>query len=267
MKQLLLACFYLLTTGLAAQGPITGFLPGAGNWDFALGYGREHFNDYLFGKEKRNNPLTTYSYNIFLEHGLPGGHSSLVLSVPYVRIDDVNQGLQDGSIFWKYRNEYTERSRSATSVLTAFGLTFPLSAYPLGTDNPIGARATVFQGKIVFQHQHYAGWFVQAQTGFDFRVIPDTQSSIPVLLRAGYGTPFAFVEGWVEYFKTFTNEADQNVAAGNGSDWVRVGGTLYVPVYGGVGVAVNTATILSGRNIGLSQRWGLSVVYQLRRDR
>ena len=260
--------FLFFNTLLMAQGPISGFMLEAGTHDFAISYAYESFEEYIFGEEKRSQSLETVSYNLFYEHGL-SSKSALVLSVPYLEIDETNRGLQDGSLFFKYRHKYQEKDKGDFSLISAWGLTTPLSNYPKDTDTPIGVGAPTLGGRLVAQYNFNSGLFLHAQSGLDFRLLDVPQVSVPILLRAGYGAKHYFVEGWVEWFNTLENGVDQNVTGGSGSDWLRIGGTLYVPVPGiqGLGVVGNFAQIVNGKNIGLSSRYGAGLVYRLKRKR
>lgn len=39
-----------------------------------------------------------------------------------------------------------------------------------------------------------------------------------------------YVEAWVAWFHTFNPGADVRISGGQGADWLRAGGTLYVPL-------------------------------------
>ncbi len=259
----LLHCVLLLAlVPLSAQGPISGFMPFAGQTDLALSYSGERFDTYLFGREKQDISLQTRSYNLFLEHGL-SRRSALVLTIPYLSIDDENKGLQDGSIHLKYRNYHDVSSLGELSLITGIGLSFPLSQYPTDTQNPIGQRATTFSGRFLAQYKFNSGLFVHLQSGLDFRLIPEAQSAIPFLFRMGYGAPWFYVDGWLEYFHTFNNGIDSSIGAGSGSRWLRTGGTFFVPVTPYFGLFIGGALVLSGQNIGLIRRWNIGGVLKL----
>ena len=247
---------------LFAQGMISGFMNAKGTMDIALGYGDESFDDYLFGAEKRRQPLRTQSTNLFVEYSM-SDHGALVVNLPYHYINEDVQGLQDGSIFVKVRNNRRQFEKGRLSTITAVGLTVPLSAYATNIDTPLGYGAMQFQGRLLLQYNTNYGFFFHLQSGADFRFLTPLQTSIPVLARAGFGSTYFFVEGWVEWYKTLNSGVDQQVTGGSGSDWTRLGATLYVPVYSGLGVAGNAAYIVGGRNIGLSARYGVSLVYRL----
>lgn len=259
----LLCClFMLLAFAVSAQGPISGFMPGRGVTIVAPAYSTEHFNDYLFGKEKMASPLRTNAYSLYLEHGFSDTFA-LVVNIPYLKIDDINRGLQDGGIFIKYRNQRQQYKSGNLSAITALGLSFPLSAYPTQTAHPIGAGAISFQGRFLMQYNFQSGAFLQAQSGLEFRLLEVIQVAMPVLVRFGYGSKWYFAEGWVEWYNTFGNGIDSNTSGGAGSDWLRVGATLYFPVVKNFGVFVGGARVLTGRNIGLSNRLNVGAVYRL----
>ncbi|MCO6491606.1 MAG: hypothetical protein J5I98_24535 [Phaeodactylibacter sp.] len=247
-----------------AQGPISGFMPGRGVTDIALGYSTESFSRYMFGDEERGARLTTESMNLFVEHGFTDT-LSLVANIPYLWIDEENRGLQDGGFFIKYRNQHKQYPTGYLNLITSFGLSFPLSGYPRDTDTPIGLRALNFQARFQGQYVSNFGLFFQLQSGVDFQFLEELLPAVPILFRTGFGARRYFVETWIESYNTINSGADTQVSGGSGSQWLRIGGTLYVPVIAGIGLVFGGARILSGRNIGLSTRWNTGVVYRWER--
>lgn len=260
--------FVLLFTGVGsaptqAQGPISGFMPGRKVMDVAVSYSSESYSTYLFGEEKTTLANTIQSYSLFIERGISDSFS-LVLSLPYLWIDEENRGLQDANLFIKYRNEHKSFSKGELSFITAVGLSFPASAYPNQTETPIGERATVFQGRFLAQYKFHMGLFLHVQSGINFRLIPTAQSSIPVLFRMGFGGRRFYVDGWLEYLSTFNAGVDDQIFGGAGSKWVKIGGTLYYPITPLFGAFVGASQTLSGKNIGLASRWNTGMVYKFR---
>lgn len=260
-KALLVVNLILCPLLMEAQGMISGFMNAKGTLDIAPGYGYEHFDEYLFGEERRERPLTTRSYNLFAEYSMTD-HGSLVLNIPYLHITEEVNGVQDGSLFIKVRNGLRKFSSGRLNTITAVGLTVPLSAYPTNVETPLGYGAVQFQGRLVLQYNTDYGFFFHLQSGADFRFLSPLQTSVPILARAGFGSTYYFVEGWVEWYNTLNNAVDQQITGGAGSDWTRLGATLYIPIYQGIGLAGNLAYIVGGRNIGLSSRYGFSLVYR-----
>jgi hypothetical protein len=233
-----------------------------GSHDFALTIATESFDEYIFGEETQTQSLQTTSYSLFYEHAA-SKKASIVLSIPYLEIDEVNRGLQDGNLFIKYRHEQKASKTGEWSVFSAWGLTAPLSNYPKDTDNPIGVGALGLNARLLAQHNFNSGLFIQLQSGLDFRLLDVPQTSIPILFRTGFGAQHYFIEGWVEWYNTLDNGVDQSITGGSGSDWIRLGGTLYIPIVDSLGIVGNYARILDGKNIGLSNRYGAGIVYRL----
>ena len=257
--------FLLLNASLLAQGPVTGFMPGKKSWDFALSYGQEQHSNYLFGDEKTPLENQNQSLSLFIERGFSDSFS-LVLSVPYVSIDEVNQGLQDGNLFLKYRNREKIYDRGRLSLISAIGASFPLSRYPNDTETPIGERAVSVQGRFLVQYDFNFGLFLHLQSGVNFRIIPTAQSSVPVLLRIGFGTRHLYIDGWLEVLNTINAGVDTAVFGGSGSNWTKIGGTLYYALTPKIGLFLNASQTLGGKNIGLSSRWATGVVFKIRKN-
>ena len=262
MRSILTSLFFLALPLLAgAQGMINGFMNSKGTLDIAAGYGYEHFDRYLFGDDPSGRELTTVSYNLFAEYSM-SDHGAVVVNIPYFYINESINGVQDGSLFFKIRNGLREFTSGRLNTITAVGITTPLSAYPTTVETPIGYGAVQFQGRLALQYNTNYGFFFHLQSGADFRFLSPLQTSIPVLARAGFGSSYYFIEGWVEWYNTLNNAVDQQITGGAGSDWTRLGGTVYVPLFKGIGIAGNLAFIVDGRNIGLSRRYGFSLVYR-----
>jgi hypothetical protein len=176
----------------------------------------------------------------------------------------LNKGWQDASLWLKYRNERTEHPLGFHNLITAVGLSFPLSSYP--NDNPaaIGRRAATFHGRFLWQYEARYGWFEHVQSGLDFQFSPVAQAALPILVRGGIGTARYYVDAWVEHYQSLNSNADNgNLAAGTGSTWTRMGGTFYVPITPYFGAFLGGAYILGGQNIGKATRWNAGGVFRL----
>lgn len=249
---------------LAAQGPISGFLPGEKTTDFAINYGVETYDHYFFGRDKQEVSNTIRSLSLFIEHGF-SKRASLIFTAPYIWIDEENEGLQDGIIALKYRNKRKDYNDGNLNLITSIGLSVPISGYDSMTDNPIGNRAFTFQGRFLMQYNFNLGLFIHLQSGLDFQLAPVSRAAWPMQFRMGFGTKYYYVDGWVEYFRSFSSGTDVQVSGGSGSDWLRMGGTIYIPVYAGIGVFGSIAYLPTGRNIGQSTRLNTGIVYKLKR--
>lgn len=263
----LLPCFFLLVTwaSLAAQGPISGFRTPKGEVAIALSYSTDNYDTYLLPDGEEDRLVEATSYSLFIEAGT-GDRTSLVFTLPYISTDDANSSLQDASLWLKYANQAQRKGRVQHNIFTAIGLTVPVGDYPVDNQNAIGQQATVFQGRLVYQLQHDLGWFVSAVSGIDFQFAPESRGSWPLLLRAGYGGPYFYVEGWFEIIRSLEGGvAGQTAVAGTGSSWNRVGATLYVPITNWFGASAGGAWITGGEFIGASDRLNLGIIFNLGR--
>ncbi|MEL7118764.1 MAG: hypothetical protein AAFO07_04965 [Bacteroidota bacterium] len=262
MKKLIAAAFsFFFVLSVFAQGPITGFTPGKNHLDFAIGYSYEAFDEYFFGDQLQMASNINRSINIFGEYGI-NDSLSIVVNLPYVWIDNVNRGLQDGSFFLKFRNQKKSTALGELSIFTAVGATLPLSSYPTNTDNPIGVRATTFQARLTGQLMTEWGLFFHIQSGIDVRVSPNNLTSVPVLFRLGQGGKKWYWEAWMEVFHTFNSGTDIQLTGGTGSNWLRAGGTLYYGITNNSGLLVGYTRVINGRNIGKSNRVNAGAVYK-----
>ncbi len=255
----------LINCSLWGQGPISGFLSGKGKLDIALGYSIDRFDRYLGQDGEESFDLETSSYNIFLEYGLDS-NMALVVTAPWMQINDREQGWQDANVWLKYRNQKRTGLTASNSFFTAVGVSFPIGNYTTGERTSLGRRATIFQGRLVWQLDHFDGWFLHAQSGIDFQLAPIATAVWPVVLRTGFGSPYFYVEAWFESVKSLNEAFDNTLTVGAGSSWNRIGGTLYFPIQSWIGIFGGTALILDGTNIGKSTRWNLGTVIKFGKD-
>ena len=214
-------------------------------------YAFDYYNEYAFGEELRPIETKTNSMNLFVEHNFSDS-LSVVFTAPYMWLDSSDSGFQDANLFVKYLNQKTAYRQGVLSFISSAGLSFPLRSYDLEVARPIGERATILKGRLVAQYQFYSGFFIHLQSGIDFEVKPQSQGAIPVLLRFGFGSAVIYGEAWVEYYKTFNSASDTQVFGGNGSDWLKIGGSVYIPMSKKVGINIGSSYFLQGKNIGLS---------------
>lgn len=248
---------------LAAQGPVSGFPTPKGEVAIALSYGTESYDTYLNPEGNEDRDLTAISYNLFIEAGT-GDQTSIILSLPYVETNAQNSSLQDASLWIKYQNVDSRQGRGRHWLFTAIGATFPIGDYPVDGPFAIGQQAFTMQGRLVYQYQHDDGWFLSANSGIDFQLSPDSRAVWPVLLRTGFGGPWFYIEGWLEFVTALDGgQAERTALAGSGSSWTRTGTTFFVPVQPWVGLFVGGAWILGGEFIGQSSRLNAGVVFKL----
>ncbi len=256
-----LSCLFVSVMAFG-QGPITAFFNAKGSLDLAVSYGRESYQRYRLGREFIDRPTLISSWSIFSEYSLSNG-SSLVVTLPYLQVDGGNQGWQDAQLFLKLRTRQTFSDSGQNTRAVALGLSFPVAAYETTSVGALGQQALRFQARFLRQYQADSGFFMQFKSGLDFQLAPEAQFAIPVLGRLGYGGSWFFAEGWLEWYESFSEGNTQQATGGTGADWWRLGGSIHLPIRGGLGGGLQGAYILAGRNIGLSTRWGIYLLYRL----
>ena len=246
-------CFAYSSYG---QGPFDGFFKGKGNADIALTYSHEHYDTYYFGREKQDLPVTVQSLNLFATGGI-NADTDWVVSLPYMWIDSTNRSIQDAIVAVKYRNKSIRKTRGFLDLITAVGVSFPAGTYEAG---PLGLRAVSFQPRFMVQYKDDLGFFINAQTGLDFRMVPSSQFAIPFITRLGFAGRKIYFDVWFDYFSTIEPGVDTQIGAGEGAVWAKIGGTIYTPIGKHFGAFVGMAQFLTGRNIGRATRFNVGIV-------
>jgi len=269
-KSFLITCFgFFYASLLVAQGPFDGWMKGTNQTDLALSFNRETYSNYVFGDDVRAEENEIQSASIFIEHGF-SDTLDLVVTIPYLRTPtcanctDYNQGVQDAIVAVKYRFSKIKKNNGYLKYFTAVGLSFPASNYSDTLERPIGARNTSLLARYYVQKDYNNGLFLQFQLGVDVRFIPSALTSAPVIAKFGYAGQKIFLEAWGEFFYTFNSGIDTQISGGEGSQWLKLGATIYYPVKPNFGVYVKAAFIPTGENIGLSNTFGVGAAYRLK---
>ena len=147
--------------------------------------------------------------------------------------------------------------------MMSFSMSFPLSDYPTDVMSPIGQKALILQPRYIYQYNAKGGFFIMGQTGLDFRMIPDAQFGIPVVLKAGYAGQYIYLDVWSDWMSTLNSGIDDGLNAGNGSTWWKMGLSAFVPISDHWGVVLASGKYFSGRNIGLAWHLKGAIVYRI----
>jgi|GEM_PF-823774 hypothetical protein len=255
-----------LVVELAAQGPISGFMPARRQLALAWGQGAEQFDAYYneLGEAREESAEISF-HQLFAEYGFSDSFS-IVATLPYLAVADGQRGWQDISVWLKFRNVHQERSSGVRrNLITAAGISTPISNYLAGgIQGAIGRRATVFHGRVAWQQNYTSGWFIHGQAGLDFQFVPTAQLAFPFLARAGRGGRWTYFDVWLERNISLETVAEPTaVTASTGSSWTRAGGTLFGHITPWLGLNVGAAYIFKGVNIGQSLRWNIGAVVNL----
>ena len=258
-------------------------MKGKGNLVTALGYSYESYDTYYVGENSTKNPnlgtITTKSIGLFLAGGVTD-YLDVIASVPYISakasqgfMSDQND-VQDISLFVKGRFlNRTFENNSNLSLSAAGGISTPLSDYIADSPVSIGSQSTQFDGRLIAQYRTSKGIFVAAQTGYIKRgnvhidrglevIVPDAQDYI---LRTGGSYKKWYADAWFQHqnSRNGTNIGPGVPFPGNEIDFTRIGFTLYrsIPKFENFGIAIGGGFTLSGKNIGRSDRFSASLVY------
>ncbi len=276
------------TDGLC-QGPIDGYMKGAGELDVALGLSSTGASTFVGGGgEAVRLGFRAQLVGLFGAYGI-SERINVVASVPYV-ITDATSGLQDGALFakglfWRKPFRKGERQVGSLDVIGALGVQIPLSDYEVVANGAIGQRAKVVQPRLLAQWNG-TGYFVSALAGYNYRFdgldegrLAQIQLTRPgyrpeqphdnvnVLVRAGYPGHRLYLDAWVEFQRTlgggnFTADVEE-LAQAYDVDYQQAGGTVYYSETAHWGFAASGARVLGGRNTSAFWRLTATVVYKL----
>lgn len=255
----LLFCF-LNVTNISAQGAFDGYIKPTGNTDLVISYTYETYDTYKFGTEAQAINNTTYTGALFMAMGLKGNRN-LILSIPYVSLNQEQAGLQDAILGVKKLAKREVKGDWTVSRIGAAGISFPVSNYSTSVPNPIGQKAVSVQPRGIVQFDHKTGGFFMAQAGADLRFFPDFQVGTALISKVGFAASKIYFDLWVDYFHTFEQGVDLSVGAGQGSSWLKAGFNLYAPMGKGFGLIAGGGNYFYGRNIGLAWHLKGGVVY------
>lgn len=272
-----------MTTKVAAQGLLDGFMKGKGNLVTALSYSNESYDTYYVGEKKTQNPnlgtIKTNSLGIFMAGGVTD-YLDLIVSAPYVSVK-ANQGFisdqdnfQDISFFIKGMFLSTSFEDYGTlSLMAAGGISTPLSDYIADSPVSIGNQSTQLDGRLIAQYTSTKGLFLATQIGYIKRgnvaIDRGMEVSVPdawdYILRGGGSYKKWYTDAWLQHqnSRNGTNIGPGVPFPSNEVDFTRIGFTIYhpIPTMENFGIAVGGGFTISGRNIGKSNRFSASLVY------
>lgn len=271
------------TTSLAAQGLLDGFMRGKGNLVTALSYSNESYDTYYVGRNNTKNPnlgtIKTNSLGLFIAGGVTN-YLDIIVSAPYVSAKATEgfmsdqDDFQDIGIFVKGRFlNHSFENNGTMSLMAAGGISTPLSDYIADSPVSIGNQSTQWDGRLIAQFRFAQGLFVAAQTGYIKRgnVVIDRGLEVSVpdawdyILRSGGSYKKWYADAWLQH-QSSRNGTDIGPGVpfpSNDIDFTRIGFTLYhpIPKFENFGIAVGSGFTLSGTNIGMSNRFSASLVY------
>lgn len=231
-----------------AQGPIDGFIKDKGELDIAISGTYSTSKIYFAGTDPRVYTRNQTIFGAFASYGL-SDRWNLITSIPVV-----NYTLQDAAFYAKYKLIYHGMVSGEFSLFPAAGISFPISNYDTESGQSVGQKAITVQPKLVAQFKSKNGWFVQAQTGYNYSLNPVPDAYL-ASLKVGYIYKKWYFDAWFDFqhgiggkdYGTVNNEP-LNSFRELGVSHQRVGGVVYRTMTDRFGLQLNSFYVLNGRN-------------------
>ncbi len=274
----------ILATSLAYAQPVTdGFMKGKGNGSLVVSYSWERYDEFYFADTKRDAPppyggqITTQSINLYGFLGLTDD-IDIILNVPFIIAEGDGQappeqevsGLQDASLFLKWRPLFIEMGGGNLSFLGALGFATPLSDYSADAVLSIGNQATRADLRLITHFISNAGIFGELQAGYSLRS-NEVPNATLLSAKLGYAAEKFYIDLWSETQISNSDAPDIGQAPFFSEttspfsltrvNYTQLGATVFVPIVSSFGVSAGVGRYVSGRNVGLATRFSGGLVY------
>ncbi len=282
------------TSGLHAQGLVSGFMAGKSHGAVVVSATTEHYSSaYLAPERVQGVPVFSEvrvnSLNLYATYGLTDKLDAVV-SLPYIQskgqafgttIADLNtlypsqgfanarQGFQDVTALLKYKIYTREIGSSILDLLGAASFSAPVSNYEtntgLGYIVAIGNRASKGTALGVAHLKTASGVFATGQVGYSLR-----SGNVPNALvgeaKLGYAGPKNYVEAYASFQESYggtdiTENGFDGTFTSTRVNYLRLGASAYRPITNGFGLTLGASTYVAGRNIGKSTGYSAGITY------
>lgn len=262
---LLIACLTILVVPSAqSQGLTDGFFNGNKNYTLVLGAGYEDNPSYLAGKRELDLNKSFQNINLFAAYGITD-RLDLNLAAAYVKSDN-EEAFQDARLVFKYEIYQENQENFKFSIQIASGISFPLSDYQTEGLNAIGQRATSIPSRLLIHAQHTDGYFLTAQTGYDYKFDP-VPNAYASSLKIGLARSRFYIDAFLDFQNSINGKDYRGSPAPNNFrelevDFLRTGVTFFKPFNKQLGAFVNGSYTIDGRNVGLGPAINLGITYK-----
>ncbi|MFK8046636.1 MAG: hypothetical protein AB8B72_14150 [Crocinitomicaceae bacterium] len=282
MKIILFASLIAVASLSFGQGRVDGFLKGSGNLDIAIGASYEAAPKYYAGTNLIESGLgrDVFSTSAFIAYGITNG-LDVNVSVPYVNVNGSVGGLQDPSVFLKYRlisfggvkmNRCVElkgqksNSDFKLDVILAGGFSSNITDYQTGGLNALGQQAKVIDIRPVVQIYLPKSMFLTIQGGYNYKFDPVPNAAVFAvklgIAKANWYADFwydsQYANGGFDYLGTPAPPSFREL----GVSFQKIGGTFYKPINGKLGTFAGLSYVLSGRNMSKGFGGNIGIVYK-----
>jgi len=277
--------FFLLHHALSAQGPLDGYLKGAGVLDVAPSISFNSAKTFLgSGGQTYDLGYEGTLLSLFAEYGL-SSRVDVVGTAAYV-FTGTQSGLQDGGLFVKYRPVYRRLGNAGRiGALLGTGLAFPLTDYEPTISGALGQKAVIMPARLIVQWETPFGLFFNLTGGYNWRLDnlqeadiaairqlrPDYQPVPPadfstMIFRIGFPAARYYLDAWVEWQHSIGG-ADYmpnvpDLPQAFGVSYTQLGGTAYYSENGRSGFFASGGYIVGGRNTSRMLRLTAGMVFR-----
>ena len=266
ITSILLLIIMFSPNNVPAQGLVDGFYNDAKNFTAVIGAGYEDNPTYLAGDNELGLEKSFFNVNAFLGYGI-ATNLDINLAVAYVKSDQ-EQDLQDARIAIKYKFYQTNFGEFNVSTQLAGGISFPLTNYETEDLNAIGQRATSIPSRLLVHAQHNNGFFVTAQSGYDYK-FDSVPNAVGATLKLGLAKKQYYLDTFLDVQNSVNGRDYRGFPAPDNFrelevDFVRLGATFFKSISENFGVFVNGAYTVNGRNVGLGPAINLGLTFKSR---
>ncbi|RXG20002.1 hypothetical protein DSM02_2847 [Leeuwenhoekiella polynyae] len=284
----LTGALFMLPVLMLAQSPVSGFMKTKGDGSITASFSSEKYDEVFLVPQKVDgvpvfNEVKTTSYSLYAEYGI-SDNFNLVFNLPYIKsegqaipetlentgYENERKGLQDVSIYGKYRFASKATPNGMIDFIAAAGIETPLGDYrvdeALQSIIAIGNRSTDITGLAIASYKHNNGIFITGQIGYSLR-----SNSVPNALlsevKLGYAASKFYLEGYVANQLSDDSGVDILGEGFNGFfpatrvNYTRLGFNAYVPVCKSVGLSGGYSNYIEGRNLGDADGFNWGVTY------
>lgn len=275
----ILTIFLLFVSHFAfAQSPVNGFMQRKGHGSVVLSHNFESYNSVFLVPKKITgvpifNDIKVNSTSVYTTYGL-SDKLNLVLNVPYIKAEgaaseqvlknlnytNTQSGLQDVSIYVKYKALTVESDKRTFNLVGAVGVKTPLGDYSvddgLQSIVAIGNRATSVNVLAIGLLRDNSGFFMSGQAGYCLRnnQVPDAVMSE---LKIGLIKPRLYADVLIANQTSLSGtdilaDGFQGFFPSTRVNYTRIGLNIFVPIYRQFGLCTGANTYIDGRNLGQS---------------
>ncbi len=264
--------FLLIPTFLMAQGPVDGFCKNKKALDIGFGISVESGSKYYAGRDLVPIARSAISPTLFAIYGI-SDRIDLQLNIPYIYLNNGKEfDFQDGSLYLKYRLSEKNNKLGKIALLGAIGYSHPLAEYQTNGGSALGQANNASDIRLIAQQYIGEDKFISVQGGYIKKSSP-TPDAFSVGVKYGLLKPKVYADFWMEYYHSLGGTDYRGVGdleptierggfKGLGSEFIKVGGTVYKPINKNIGAYCGLGYIITGRNTFKTARLSIGIVYK-----